>query len=118
MVLAAAESTPATIASARSSNTLVPGALAAAPPVKAPVRIGWIIQVGAYPDERAAKQQLASVKTKAGHFLAKADPFTESVLKGDTIYFRARFAGLDKDQAEAACKYFKRNDIACLTIKN
>jgi len=30
----------------------------------------------------------------------------------------ARFAGLDRTEAEAACKYLKRNDIACMTIKN
>ena len=32
--------------------------------------------------------------------------------------FLARFAGLDKDQAEAACKYLKKNDVECVTIKN
>ena len=26
--------------------------------------------------------------------------------------------GLDKDQAEAACKYLKRNDVDCVAIKN
>ena len=31
---------------------------------------------------------------------------------------RARFAGLDKEKAEAACKYLKRNDVDCVTIKN
>ena len=90
----------------------------AATPAKAAVRTGWIIQVGAYPDEKIARQQLAAVKNKASRLLAKADAFTESVLKGDTTYFRARFSGLDKDQAEAACKYLKNNDVDCMTIKN
>ena len=55
---------------------------------------------------------------KASRLLASAAAFTETVLKGETTYYRARFAGLDKDQAEAACKYLKRNDVDCITIKN
>ena len=31
---------------------------------------------------------------------------------------RARFAGLDKEGAEAACRALKRNDIACISLKN
>jgi D-alanyl-D-alanine carboxypeptidase len=94
-----------------------PSTLAAA--AKMPVHSGWMIQVGAYPDETQAKQRLAVVKNKvAAHLLGTADPLTESVQKGTTTFYRARFAGLDKDQAEAACKYLKRNDVDCLTIKN
>jgi D-alanyl-D-alanine carboxypeptidase len=90
---------------------------AAAPP-KAPTHSGWMIQVGAYPNETEAKQRLAAVKSKVAHLLATADPLTESVRKGSTTYYRARFAVLGKEQAEAACKYLKRNDVDCLTIKN
>jgi D-alanyl-D-alanine carboxypeptidase len=79
---------------------------------------GWIIQVGAYPAEREAKQRLSAVKSKAGKILTGADSFTEPVEKGGTIYYRARFAGFDKDKAEAACKYLKRNDVECVTLKN
>jgi D-alanyl-D-alanine carboxypeptidase len=94
-----------------------PSALAAA--AKMPVHSGWMIQVGAYPDETQAKQRLAVVKSKvAAHLLGSADPLTETVQKGSTTFYRARFAGLDKDQAEAACKYLKRNDVDCLTIRN
>ena len=66
----------------------------------------------------ALRQRLSTVKSKAASLLAAADPFTESVDKGGTTYYRARFAGLDKDKAEAACKYLKRNDVECVTIKN
>src|SRR5262249_6338012 len=77
----------------------------------------WIIQVGAYPGEEEAKQKLNAVKIKAGELLRFADPFTESVAKGETTLYRARFAGLDKDQAEAACKYLKKNDVACISLE-
>jgi D-alanyl-D-alanine carboxypeptidase len=81
-------------------------------------RHGWIIQVGAYPAEQTAKQRLSSVQAKASKILGDADPFTETVEKGGTTYYRARFAGLDKDEAEAACKYLKRNDVECVALRN
>ena len=88
------------------------------PPQSPQVRSGWMIQVGAYPAEEEAKQRLSAVRSKASKILNGADPFTETVDKGGTTYYRARFAGLDKDKAEAACKYLKRNDVECVTIKN
>jgi D-alanyl-D-alanine carboxypeptidase len=54
----------------------------------------------------------------AKSLLAHADAFTEPVAKGNKTFYRARFAGLERSEAEAACKYLKRNDIACMTIKN
>jgi D-alanyl-D-alanine carboxypeptidase len=90
----------------------------AATPAKAQIRSGWMIQVGAFQAEQEAKQRLSSVQSKASKVLNGADPFTETVDKGGTTFYRARFAGLDKDKAEAACKYLKRNDVDCVTIKN
>jgi D-alanyl-D-alanine carboxypeptidase len=89
-----------------------------APAAKPQQRSGWIIQVGAYPAERAAKERLSSVQSKAPKILTGAEAFTETIEKGGTTYYRARFAGLDKDKAEAACKYLKKNDVECVTIKN
>ena len=93
------------------------------PPLRRPhaqtqAHVGWIIQVGAFPAEGEAKQRLSAVQTKASRFLASADAFTESVSKGDATLYRARFAGLGKEQAEAACNYLKHNDVDCMTIKN
>jgi len=91
-------------------------ARAAAPAAKP--RSGWMIQVGAYPGEQEAKKRLSAVQTKAAKMLTRAEAFTETVEKSGTTLYRARFAGLDKDSAEAACKYLKRNDVECVTIKN
>jgi D-alanyl-D-alanine carboxypeptidase len=98
-------------------------ASASAPPPAAPrarpqTRSGWIIQVGAYPAESEAQERLVSVKNKAARLLAAASPFTEPVQRGETTLYRARFAGLDREQAEAACKFLKRKDVDCLTIRN
>ena len=87
-------------------------------PAAAKPRSGWMIQVGAFDDEGEAKQRLATAKTKAQDQLGQADPFTEKVEKGEKSMFRARFAGLERSQAEAACKHLKRSDIPCITIKN
>jgi hypothetical protein len=48
--------------------------------------------------------------------LKQADPFTEKVVKGDGRPYRARFAALDKGQAEAACRALKRSDIPCMLV--
>ena len=77
-----------------------------------------MIQVGAYPAELEAHQRLALVKSKASRLLASASPFTETVQRGETTLYRARFAGLEREQAEAACKFLKRNDVDCLAVKN
>ena len=107
---------PATPAPAASA----PAAPPAAPPPAREVRMhgGWIIQVGAFDDEAEARQRLSSAKDKAATMLARADSFTEPVVKGDKTLYRARFAGLKQEDAEAACRHLKRNDIACMAIKN
>jgi D-alanyl-D-alanine carboxypeptidase len=84
----------------------------------AAVRRGWIVQVGAFPDEQEAKERLNSAQVRARNLLGNADPFTEPVHKGDKVLYRARFAGLERDQAEAVCRFLKRNDIVCMTVKN
>jgi len=74
--------------------------------------------VGALPDEKEARQRLDSAQSKAKDLLGKADAFTERLEKGDKVLYRARFAGLEKDQAEAACKHLKRSEIPCMLLKN
>jgi D-alanyl-D-alanine carboxypeptidase len=80
---------------------------------------GWIIQVGALDSESEAKVRLDAARESARGQLSKADPFTEAVVgKGEKKLYRARFAGLDREQAEAVCKTLKRSDMSCITIKN
>jgi D-alanyl-D-alanine carboxypeptidase len=80
---------------------------------------GWIIQVGALESESEARQRLDAARNQAHGLLSKADPFTEPVVaKGERKLFRARFAGLERDQAEAVCRTLKRSEISCITVKN
>ncbi len=83
------------------------------------VHTGWIVQVGALESESEAMQRIDKARGQARGLLAKADPFTEPVVaKGDRKLYRARFAGLDRDQAEAVCRTLKRSDISCITLRN
>ena len=80
---------------------------------------GWIIQVGALETESEARERIDAARNQARGLLSKADPFTEAVVaKGDRKLFRARFAGLERDQAEAVCRALKRSEISCITVKN
>jgi D-alanyl-D-alanine carboxypeptidase len=81
-------------------------------------RSGWIIQVGALESEAEAQQRIEAARSHAQGLLNKADPFTESVSKGGQTLVRARFAVIDRDQAEAICKKLKHADISCMTMHN
>lgn len=102
------------------NNKTAPAKLAAVRETTSSIkpRSGWIIQLGAFPDKNEATQKLAKAKSRAAKFLAKADPFTEPVTKGSATLYRARFAGLKQQQAEAACRYLKQNHFDCITIRN
>ena len=87
--------------------------------VKPVLHSGWIVQVGALETEDEAQQRIQAAKTSAHGLLSRADPFTEPVIaKDNRKLFRARFAGLERDQAEAVCRTLRRFDIPCITARN
>ena len=86
---------------------------------QAVIRSGWIVQVGALESETEAQQRIEAARSRAKGLLSKADPFTETVVaKDNKMLYRARFAGLDRDQAEAVCRALKRSEISCMTVHN
>jgi D-alanyl-D-alanine carboxypeptidase len=92
---------------------------AAVKPAAAVTHAGWIIQVGALESENEARARIDLARNQARGLLGKADSFTEPVVaKDNRKLFRARFAGLERDQAEAICKTLKRADISCITVRN
>lgn len=118
--MAVASAGPVEVTSAAASSAPKP---AAAPRETRPrsetkPRSGWIIQVGAFPDEDEARQKLVNAKSKAAKLLSDVDSFTEPVNRGDKTLYRARFAGFKQKEAEAACRYLKQNDFVCMTIRN
>ena len=82
------------------------------------VRGPWLIQVGAFPKETEALERLREAQSVGKPVLARAEPFTEKFIKGAQEYFRARFDGFSEAGAEAACKHFKRAEMACFAIRN
>ncbi|WP_298259660.1 D-alanyl-D-alanine carboxypeptidase [Bradyrhizobium sp.] len=108
------------VASPSPSQTLAHAEPAQQPSAKPEtVHTGWIVQVGALESESEAQKRIEAARDHAHGLLNKADPFTETVVaKGDRTLVRARFAGLDRDQAEAVCRTLKRSDISCMTVHN
>ena len=78
---------------------------------------GWAIQIGAYEDEGEAKGKLGTAKGRISNLFHKAEAYIERTVKGAKTYYRARFAGFDRDQAVATCKKLKRDDIECMALK-
>lgn len=78
----------------------------------------WMIQVGALESQKDAAERIANARAKASKFLGKAKSFTEPIIKADVRLWRARFAGMSKDDAEGACKTLKSAKIVCITLKN
>ena len=106
---------PAVISAAK--EAVVASAKADEIPLHHTTRGGWAIQIGAYEDESEAKEKLNTAKDKVAPVLKKAEAYIERTVKGAKTYYRARFAGLDRDQAENACKRLKRQDVACMALK-
>jgi D-alanyl-D-alanine carboxypeptidase len=88
------------------------------PPNAATPHSGWMIQIGATDDAAAAAELLARAKARESSALDTAEPLTEKVQKGDQTLYRARFAGLDADDAQAACISLRRSGFACFATKN
>jgi D-alanyl-D-alanine carboxypeptidase len=80
-------------------------------------RGGWAIQIGAYEDQGEAKEKLTTAKGRVATLFSKAEAYIERTIKGAKTYYRARFAGFDRDQAQATCKRLKSNDIECMALK-
>jgi D-alanyl-D-alanine carboxypeptidase len=83
-----------------------------------PQNAGWMIQIGATEDADKAQELLARAKSDGHSVLGRARAFTEKVQKGHETLWRARFAGLDEDSAEAACRMLKRAGFACFATRN
>ena len=88
------------------------------PVAKTSGRSGWMVQIGAYDTDRAARTALDKAKDKVGSALGRADGFTEQATTGSGRVWRARFAGFqDQKRAEDACKALKRKNISCLALR-
>ena len=83
-----------------------------------PQNAGWMIQIGATDDADKAQELLARAKNEGHGVLGRAHAFTEKVQKGRETLWRARFAGLEEDSAEFACRTLKRAGFSCFATRN
>jgi D-alanyl-D-alanine carboxypeptidase len=114
-----ASSVPAARTQAVAAVEPAPAAAKPAAPPAPIAHTGWIIQVGALESESEARQRIDLARSQSRGMLSKADPFTEPVVaKDNRKLYRARFAGLERDQAEAVCRALKRADISCIAVRN
>jgi len=65
----------------------------------------WIVQVGALDSESEAQQRIDAARSQAKGLLHQGrSVYTNQSSPKAKKLFRARFAGLDRDQAEAVCR--------------
>jgi D-alanyl-D-alanine carboxypeptidase len=112
--IAATENSDISAQESQNSKTVSPSE----PSRPAIARSGWMIQIGATDDPAQASDLLARAKAHGSRALGDAQPFTEKVQKGEETLYRARFAGLDAGDAQAACKSLRRSGFACFATKN
>jgi D-alanyl-D-alanine carboxypeptidase len=108
------------VAKVEAARTPVPADLEDAPTTHPgrPQNAGWMIQIGATDEPGKAQELLSRAKSERNAALGHARPFTEKIQKGHETLWRARFAGLEEDTAEAACRALKRAGFSCFATKN
>lgn len=118
---ALAEQPPAEVTATIAPPTTTIAPATPAPEANAEGEVGrhreWLIQVGSFPGQEQAEERIRKARNLGSTILANADPFTEKFVKDGQERYRARFVGFNKDSAEAACSYFKRNHIDCFVTK-
>jgi D-alanyl-D-alanine carboxypeptidase len=101
----------AVIASPRDVDTIVTASTTRSPSAD---QAGWVIQIGASPDENSARGLLEAARAKGGKVLRSAEPFTVAFSKDGSQVYRARFGGFkNQDSAVNACKTLKKSGINC-----
>jgi D-alanyl-D-alanine carboxypeptidase len=74
------------------------------------------VQVGAYTSESDAQNRLGMVQQRAPKLLDGHMPFTATFTRGDTEWYRARFAGFSKGDAQETCAALKRMSLDCIAM--
>lgn len=78
---------------------------------------GWSVQVGAYSSREAAMERLEAVANLDRNTgLRRASPVTAALSSNGVSLWRARFSGLDADQARSACARLEALGEACFTV--
>ena len=95
-------SRPSLLGSPASTNPRVAGA--------------YHVQVGAFTSQVEAENRLGKVQQRAVKLLEGHLPFTATFIKGDTEWYRARFAGFSQDDARSTCTALKKMSLDCAVM--
>jgi D-alanyl-D-alanine carboxypeptidase len=74
------------------------------------------VQVGAFMSLADAENRLGMVQQRAVDLLDGHLPFTASFMKDDKEWYRARFAGFSKDDAQRTCAALKKRLLDCVVM--
>jgi D-alanyl-D-alanine carboxypeptidase len=75
------------------------------------------VQVGAYTSESEAESRLGVVQQRASDLLDGHLPFTTSFTKEGAEWYRARFAGFSRGDAQSVCDALKKMSVDCVVMK-
>ena len=75
------------------------------------------VQVGAFMSEVDAENRLGMVQQRALDLLDGHLPFTTSFMKENQEWYRARFAGFSKDDAQSTCAALKKRSLDCAVMR-
>jgi len=81
-----------------------------------PSEMSWKIQIGAFPNKRAAQDKLRDARKTGVVFLDDKQAFTVQVQKGSEIIYRARFSGFSEEAARAACRQLTQKGFGCVAL--
>jgi D-alanyl-D-alanine carboxypeptidase len=76
------------------------------------------VQVGAFMSQADAENRLGMVQQRAVDLLDGHLPFTASFMKDDKEWYRARFAGFSKDDAQRTCAALKKRSLDCVVMSS
>jgi D-alanyl-D-alanine carboxypeptidase len=76
------------------------------------------VQVGAFLSQAEAENRLGAVQQRALDLLDGHLPFTASFMKGDREWYRARFAGFSRQDAQATCDALKKRSLDCAVMQS
>jgi hypothetical protein len=79
-------------------------------------RLGWQIQIGAYPTKDGAMRIIEKALSMDLRPLAGKTAFAIPITRGSSTLYRARFSGFDQTSAQVACKELERKGLSCLPL--
>jgi D-alanyl-D-alanine carboxypeptidase len=79
--------------------------------------VTWHIQIGAYPNKKAAQSVLRKLRGLDLDLLNDKEALTVEVQIGSTMLYRARFSGFTEQTARSACRTIAKQGFGCVPMQ-